>query len=291
MGIDVADKSLMMVFLLEACNLRCPHCVREEEPMVPGYKLTFRQLQLCLSDCRRLESVRWIHFSGGEPTLWQEGKRDLLSLLIEISNAGFTPGFTTNGSSFLDYDRCLAFLSEYADASSAPLRLCLSIDSFHQNYDAESGRAQSLDNILKCKRQLPPNKGLLVDIRVIVVVSKEPESLLPEDMVDHYESMGVAFRFVPLRPGGRARTMRHLCPDLGSENPENLGAYVRYVQGSAGESGEKALRREYAVEIVLIGEEYYAFAADDRDYRVTWQKVGRVGRLPEEVVRAYAGEA
>jgi MoaA/NifB/PqqE/SkfB family radical SAM enzyme len=288
MDIDVADKSLMMVFLLEACNFRCPHCVREEEPMVAGYKLTFRQLRLCLSDCRRLKSVRWIHFSGGEPTLWREGRRDLLSLLIEISSAGFIPGFTSNGSYFLDHDRCLAFLSAYVEASNTPLRLYLSIDSFHQNYDPESGRAQSLDNVLECKRQLPPDRGSLLDASVIAVVSKDPDSLLPEAMIAHYESTGVAFQFVPLRLGGRARTMHHLCPDLASADPEDLGAYLRFVQGGVGGNGETASGGERAVDIVLIGEDYYAFLDDDCEYRERWQRVGRLGQLPDEIVRAYA---
>ena len=45
--------------------------------MDPGYQLSFRQLQLCLSDCRGLKSITWVHFSGGEPTLWTEANRDL----------------------------------------------------------------------------------------------------------------------------------------------------------------------------------------------------------------------
>lgn len=288
MNIDVADKSLLMVFLLEACNFRCPHCVREDEPMPVGYRLTLRQLRLCLSDCRRLESVRWVHFSGGEPTLWQEGSHDLLSLLIEVSNAGYAPGFTTNGSSFLDYDRCRTFLSEYVDASSIPLRLFLSIDSFHGNYDPEGGRAQSLDNVLGCMRQLPPGRRRLLDVSVITIVSKDPASLLPGAMVNRYESMGVAFRFVPLRLGGRARVMGNLCPDLTSGDPEDLGAYRRFVPSGARENGGKARGRERAAHVVLIGEDYYAFVDDDRDYRERWRTIGRLGALPEGVVRAYA---
>ena len=69
MKIEIRDKSLMMIFLLEECNFECSHCLREDEPMVPGYKLSFKQLQLCLSDCQRLESISWVHFTGGEPTL------------------------------------------------------------------------------------------------------------------------------------------------------------------------------------------------------------------------------
>ena len=69
MKIEIDDKSLMMIFLLEECNLECAHCIREDESMEPGYRLSFEQLQLCLSDCHGLESIRWVHFSAGEPAL------------------------------------------------------------------------------------------------------------------------------------------------------------------------------------------------------------------------------
>jgi MoaA/NifB/PqqE/SkfB family radical SAM enzyme len=101
MEIKIGDKSLMMIFLLEECNFSCDHCVREDEPMHPGYKLSFEQLKMCLSDCHSLQSIEWVHFSGGEPTLWTDGKRDMVDLLIEISRAGFEPGFITNGSNFM----------------------------------------------------------------------------------------------------------------------------------------------------------------------------------------------
>ena len=97
MEYDIIDRTLMMIFLLETCNLSCPHCVRDDEPMDTGYRLTSRQLLECLRDCDRLETIEWVHFSGGEPTLWREGERDLVDLLVDISNAGFEPGFTTNG--------------------------------------------------------------------------------------------------------------------------------------------------------------------------------------------------
>jgi uncharacterized radical SAM superfamily Fe-S cluster-containing enzyme len=131
--IEVADPSLMMIFVIEECNFVCPHCVREEEPMEPGYRLTFEQLELCLEDCRALRSVSWVHFSGGETTLWSDGERDLVDLLLEIANAGFTPGFTTNGSLFESYTACWDFFRRYVDGSTTPLRLYLSVDTFHRN--------------------------------------------------------------------------------------------------------------------------------------------------------------
>ena len=44
------DSTFMMIFLLEECNFSCDHCVRCDEPMAPGYTLTYEQLNTCLSD-------------------------------------------------------------------------------------------------------------------------------------------------------------------------------------------------------------------------------------------------
>ena len=100
MVIEILDRSMIGILLLERCNFECPHCVRSDEPMDPGYQLSFQQLQQCLGDCHALKSITWVHFSGGEPTLWTEGDRDLVDLLLETAKAGYTPSFTTNGSSF-----------------------------------------------------------------------------------------------------------------------------------------------------------------------------------------------
>ena len=288
MGIEIADKSLMMIMLLEECDLACPHCVREDEPMDPGYRLSFRQLKMCLADCRLLESVSWVHFSGGEPTLWAEGDRDLVDLLLEIAASGFSPGFTTNGSAFLNYDRCRRLFRRYVDASTIPLRLYLSIDTFHRNFNTETGRSQSLDNVMRYRQELPRNKGELLDTRVVVIVSKESESLLPDEMVAHYESMGVGFGFVPLKPRGRAKSIRHLCPDLESDNPEDLGAYWRFHRQEGHGRSKQTVSPDKAAYIVLIGDDYYAVVDDNHDFRNRWQKVAQLGHLPDELIKAYS---
>jgi sulfatase maturation enzyme AslB (radical SAM superfamily) len=283
MAIEIGDKSLMMIFLLEECNFACPHCVREDEPMNRGYKLSFGQLQLCLSDCNNLESISWVHFSGGEPTLWTEGNRDLVDLLLEIAKAGFTPGFTTNGSAFVDYNKCRDFFARYVGSSSTPLLVYLSIDTFHRNFDVDKGRAQSLDNVIKCKQELPRENADLLNIRVIVVVSRDFKSLLPDEMIRHYESLGVTFGFVPVALRGKAKSLSHLCPDLSSDNPEDLGAYQRFHQKKSWKKQDERKGQDKTDHLVLIGSDYYF---DD-----PWRKVGQLGHLPEAIIHAYSGEA
>jgi MoaA/NifB/PqqE/SkfB family radical SAM enzyme len=280
--LQIGDRSLMMILLLEECNFDCPHCVREEEPMYPGYSLTYEQLKSCLADCRFLKSVRWIHFSGGEPTLWHEGKRSLIDLLLEIANAGFTPGFTTNGSFFIRYSKCSELLGKYVDISDLPLRIFLSIDTFHHNFNPRKGRAISLDNVVKFKQTLPQPQAELLDIAVITVISKDTESLLPEGMVEYYESLGVSFGFVPLHLMGKARSFAHLCPDLTSDNPEDLGAYARYHH-KAGAKRRGAVKKENRADhINLIGDLYF--------FAEPWRELGRLGHLPDAIVSAYADQ-
>jgi MoaA/NifB/PqqE/SkfB family radical SAM enzyme len=286
MAIEIADKSFMMIFLLEECNFACPHCVREDEPMDCGYRLSFRQLQSCLADCRALGCIRRVHFSGGETTLWREGALDLVDLLLEIAGAGFTPGFISNGSLFCQYERCYDFFRRYVEVSTVPLRFYLSIDTFHNNFDPETGRARSLDNVLRCKRDLPANTGdLLGEPEVVVVVSKDPASLLPDEMVAHYRSHGVRFGFVPLRYGGKARSMRDLCPELDSDDASALGAYGRYAPEQRPNKPEHDAQRVRADYPILIGDDYYVHIGigdEHRDNR--WRKIAKLGQLSGAIV-------
>jgi MoaA/NifB/PqqE/SkfB family radical SAM enzyme len=278
--IQIGDKSLMMIFLLEECNLNCPHCSREDEPMEPGYRLTFDQLQRCLADCRKLESVRWVHFSGGEPTLWTEGNRALVDLLLRIAAAGYTPGFTSNGTLFTDYDKCRRFFQRYVGDTSLPLKVYFSIDTFHRNFDRNTGRAQCLDNVLNFKRELPSAQAGQLDIRAMAVISKNPKSLLPEEMIRHYESQGIAFGFVPLHKMGKAKSFGHLCPDLESDDAEALGAYARYFRPENRKPRSTQPDRLRTDHIILIGNGYW--------FSDPWTKVGKLGRLRDEVVQAYS---
>jgi MoaA/NifB/PqqE/SkfB family radical SAM enzyme len=288
MNLNIGNTSLMMVFLLEECNFACPHCVRDDEPMARGYRLTFRQLRSCLADCRELEAISWVHFSGGEPTLWEEAGRDLVDLLLAISDAGLIPGFTSNGSAFLDYDGCDRFFRRYVDASSTPLRLYLSIDTFHRNFDPETGRARSLDNVLRCRQRLPEDKAARVETNVLVGVSKELRSLLPDAMVAHYESLGANFIFIPIKFKGRAKGLGDICPVLDSDDLNDLGAYARFHRKQTIDRAVEAPKGEKVSNLVLIGDTYYVVREGTDNLINRWLKVGHLGTLPDAIVRQYS---
>jgi MoaA/NifB/PqqE/SkfB family radical SAM enzyme len=280
MKIEIVDKSLMMIILLEKCNFNCVHCLREYEPMEVGYQLSYKQFQLCLSDCRELKGISWVHFTGGEPTLWKEKDRNLVDLLLEISKAGFTPGLTSNGSFFVNYGRTRDFFARYFDGSSMPLRIYLSIDTFHKNFDPIKEKAKSLDNILRLKKRLPRAQADRLGINVMAVISKDSNSLLPEKMIRDYESRGVSFGFLPLLSLGRADSFKHLCPDLNSDNPEDLGAYRHFFREKDRMRTEESGDRNRADFINLIGSDYY--------FTNPWRKVGRLGNLPDSIINAYS---
>jgi hypothetical protein len=131
---------------------------------------------------------------------------------------------------------------------------------------------------MKCKSNMPPERAKLINIVVVVVISRDCKSLLPDEMIDFYESLGVKFAFVPLLLQGKAKSFSHLCPNLSSNKQEDLGAYYRFrpkrIQKKSNDTSDN---------IVLIGTHYYL-------HKPRWRKVARLGHLPEKIINAYSGK-
>ena len=72
-------------------------------------------------------------------------------------------------------------------------------------------------------------------------------------------------------------------------DPEDLGAYRSFIHTIASRNEETAQAPKGAADIVLIGHDYYAFLDDGCDYRERWRKVGRLGEVPVDLLRAYGG--
>lgn len=161
------DRSRFFVMLMEKCNFSCRHCawidgrITYKSATHPRYKLSFVQVRTCLADAQKLQSVQRIHFSGGETTLWEDGNRDFVDLLIEVAHAGFEPSFITNGSSFIRYENCQKFLERYFSASDRILHISHSLDTFHDNFDAQKGRAKSLDNLISNSEEACRLRGVV----------------------------------------------------------------------------------------------------------------------------------
>jgi len=249
---------VMGVSLLHKCNFNCEHCGyiyvgdAEDHVIRPGYRLTWDQVLTAIRDCASLKDSYWnMNYTGGEPTLWKEDGKDLADILIATAQGGALPSYNSNGSYFDDYDKCIEFFHRYIDNTEAPLRTFISMDKFHKNYDQEKGRALSLDNITRAMETIPDEKRNLLSTHVIVIVTKDPNSSLPEEMKKHYGSMGVTFGDFPMLNIGKAKKLKDQLPEFAGFPP------MPRKEGS-GPPG-----------LVLVGEDYY-FGN---------KKIGKLGRM------------
>jgi MoaA/NifB/PqqE/SkfB family radical SAM enzyme len=249
---------IMGVSLLHKCNFNCEHCGyiyigdAEDHIIRPGYRLTWDQVMTAIKDCTGLRNSYWnMNYTGGEPTLWEEDGKDLVDILIATANSGILASYNTNGSYFDDYEKCYEFFRKYTDNTDAPLHTFISMDKFHKNYDQEKGRAKSLDNIAKVLDAFPDDKRKLFPVRVIIIVTKDPNSSLPEEMKRHYDSMGISFGDFPMMKIGKAKNLKNQLPEF--------PGFKRMPQKEG--EGPRVL--------VLVGNDYYRGN----------KKIGKLGRM------------
>ena len=237
---------IMGVSLLYKCNFSCEHCGyiyvgdAEDHVIRPGYRLTWNQVMTAIVDCASLGNSYWnMNYTGGEPTLWEEDGKDLIDILIATAKAGQLPTYNTNGSYFDDYNKCYEFFHRYLDNADTPLKTFVSMDKFHKNYDQETGRAKSLDNIAEVLDTFPEAARNLLSTHVVIIVTKDPNSSLPEKMKKHYNSMGVTFGDFPMLNIGKAKSLRDQLPEFPGFTPMPQ-------KDGGGPSG-----------LVLVSEDYY----------------------------------
>jgi MoaA/NifB/PqqE/SkfB family radical SAM enzyme len=252
--------NIMGVSLLHKCNFNCKHCGyiyigdTEDHIIRPGYRLTWNQVMTAIGDCTSLKDSYWnMNFTGGEPTLWEEEGHDFVDILTATAKAGVLPTYNTNGSYFNDYDRTCAFFGKYLNHCDTPLKTFVSMDKFHKNYNRETGRAESLDNLLEAYKAFPDDKRKLLSTHVVIIVTKDPDSSLPEEMKEHYGSMGITFGDFPMLEIGKAKKLKDQLPEFSGYPP------MPVKDGN----GPPVL--------VLVGDDYY----------VKYKKTGKLGRMLE----------
>ncbi|MFC1495233.1 radical SAM protein [Thermodesulfobacteriota bacterium] len=208
------------VTILHKCNFNCAHCGylyvddSEDHDLKPGYRMTWEQVQRVIADCNSVKDERFgFIINGGEPTLWEEGDLKFMDLLLAVDKGGIVPSYNTNGSYFIDYDQCYEFFHRYSEEADIQLKTFVSIDKFHNNYDRERGRADSLDNIVKVLTGMPDDKREKHHIHVVTIVSTDPNSYLPVEMKEYYGARGVTFGDFPMQPIGRAKDLMDEMPD------------------------------------------------------------------------------
>ncbi|MBN1905548.1 MAG: radical SAM protein [Deltaproteobacteria bacterium] len=252
--------NIMGVSLLHKCNFNCEHCgyiyVGEAEDHIikPGYKLSWSQLINALDDCKSIPGSYWnMNYTGGEPTLWEDQGKTLVDVLIQTALAGQSPSYNTNGSWFDDYSRTYDFFFRYMEATTVPLMTFISMDKFHKNYDGLTGRAKSLDNIVKVMDEIPEEWKSQFRTHVIIIITKEPDSTLSAEMKAHYGASGITFGDFPLMRIGKAKKLVDQVPEM-----------IEYFPPNQNESGGPRV-------LVLVGDDYY----------IGSERKGRLGRLKD----------
>jgi hypothetical protein len=221
MAIHKMPTHIMGVSLLHKCNFNCEHCGyiyvgdAEDHIIRPGYRLTWDQILTAIRDCASLENSYWnMNYTGGEPTLWKEDGKDLVDVLVATAKGGALPTYNTNGSFFNDYDQCYDFFHRYMDGTDIALKTFVSMDRFHKNYDQEAGRAKSLDTYMRVLETFPEEKRSLLPLHVVIIVTTDPNSSLPEEMKRHYGSMGITFGDFPMLNIGKAKNLKDQLPEF-----------------------------------------------------------------------------
>ncbi len=253
--------NVMGISLLHKCNFNCEHCgyiyigSNEDHVIKPGYKLTWEQVDTAITESAAIPGTKWnLNYTGGEPTLWEDNGKDLLDILIKSAYSGASPSYNTNGSYFYDLEKTRAFFNRYLDNATVPLRTFISMDKFHKNYDEERGRAKSLDNIITVLSEFPEEKRKLLETHVVIIVTRDPNSSLPDEMKQYYRQYGITFGDFPMMPIGKAK-------DIADQLPENQPDFSEMrVQTGRGPTT-----------VVLVGNDYYEGS----------EKIGKLGKLSE----------
>lgn len=138
------------ILLTYQCTFECDHCFLYSGPFAEG-TMTLPQIRRVLDESRKIGSVKWIYFEGGEPFLFYP-------LLLEgvklARNMGFQVGIVTNAY--------WAISEEDAELWLKPLHklgldyLSISDDQFHYGEEKENSAKRALTAALKLGMQTSP---------------------------------------------------------------------------------------------------------------------------------------
>jgi len=121
-------------FLLTyTCNWECDHCFLFSSPRAEG-TFTLAQIRETLDDARKIPSLEWVYFEGGEPTLYYP-------LLVEgvrlARERGFRTGVVTNAYWATCVEDAKLWLVPFVELGLGDLSL--SDDAFHHDGERTPG--------------------------------------------------------------------------------------------------------------------------------------------------------
>ena len=113
------------ILMTYKCNLECDHCFLYSSPNAQG-TMTLPQIRSVLSESRKITSVEWIYFEGGEAFLFYPS---LLEGIRVARDMGFKVGIVTNAYGAVSGEDAEVWFQPLADLGVA--HLSISDDSFH----------------------------------------------------------------------------------------------------------------------------------------------------------------
>ena len=238
------------VILLKGRNRSCPHCFRRDLPGKNSDRLRYDQFLTGLGDMEFVvpRQPGRMYLSGGEPTIWRDGDRQVTELLAEMCERGFAPGLVTNGSAFTTRDATREFFDAYFARGGQSINVVVSVDVWHDNLDQATNGCISLDNVLHYGKE-HPERGRLIDLDMEWTVSTRVEHLPPAAFVSCYEAQRVdCIVFALCYSGWQAREFEMMSPKLvaNSADKSTLGAFSPYLASICKQRGLIERESEFA---------------------------------------------
>lgn len=125
------------ILMTYTCNLECDHCFLYSGPSAQG-TMTLAQIRSVLDEARKIGSVEWIYFEGGEPFLFYPS---LIEGVRLAKGMGFKVGVVTNAYGAVSKEDADIWFRPLSDLGVSTLRI--SNDSFHYG-DGESPAKRGL---------------------------------------------------------------------------------------------------------------------------------------------------
>ncbi len=126
------------LLLTYKCTLECEHCFVYSSPNAEG-TMTLSQIRNVLDESRKIGSVEWIYFEGGEPFLFYPSMLEAIKLARGL---GFKVGIVTNAYGAISEEDAEVLLRPLAELGVT--YLSISDDSFHYEKEKDSPAKQAL---------------------------------------------------------------------------------------------------------------------------------------------------
>jgi hypothetical protein len=151
------------LLLTYKCNLECEHCFVFSGPNEEG-TFTVSQIEALLSEAKKINSLEWIYFEGGEPFLFYP----LMLKGIELANKlGFKVGVVTNCYWATSEDDAQLWLNPL---KKLVMDLSLSEDHYHYGIDKAD---------IPTKHALKAAQKLHIPVSIINII-QPPTDIVPK---------------------------------------------------------------------------------------------------------------